>query len=151
MASETEREVFRAHREAQTRYTYFLLAAAGAAIALAVNQTQESALSLTQLPLAAAVLSWGLSFFFGCRNLGYVASTLFANLDLLRVESGNHPQVGYNPQMMAAARDGIREAIEINSKRANLLGHCQFRALVAGGVLYVLWHVVEMYMRTIRR
>ena len=119
MATEAELEVYRAHREAQTRYTYFLLAAAGAAIALAVNQTQSSSLSWSQFPLAAAVLSWALSFFFGCRHLGYVASTLFANPALLQVESGRHAQVGVHPEMVAAASAGIREAIQSNSKRAN--------------------------------
>jgi hypothetical protein len=150
MPNETEREVYRALREAQTRYTYFLLAAAGAAIALAVNQTQNRPLSWSQVPLAAAVLSWALSFFFGCRHLGYVASTLFANFELLRVESGRHSQVGEHPQMMAAASDGIRQAIQSNSEHANRLGHWQFRCLVAGGALYVAWHVLEMYVRTVR-
>jgi len=38
MTRDAELELFRALREVQNRYTYFLLAAAGAAIGLAVNQ-----------------------------------------------------------------------------------------------------------------
>ncbi len=60
--SETTLEVYRAFREAQNRYTYFLLAT-GAAIGLAVNQTMNAILARSQVPLAGAVLSWGLSFF----------------------------------------------------------------------------------------
>jgi hypothetical protein len=45
MATENLREVYRQLRMAQDKYTYFLLAAAGAAIALAVNQTQGAAIS----------------------------------------------------------------------------------------------------------
>ncbi len=145
--NEPEIEVYRALREAQGKYTYFLLAAVGAAIALAVNQTQGAAMAWSQLPLAAGVVSWGLSFFFGCRHLAYVSSTLYANAELLRVESGQHPETGTHPQMMAAASAGIRQAIESNSKRANRLGHLQFRFLVAGAVLYIVWHALEMYLR----
>ncbi len=147
MTSDNVREVFKAHREAQNKYTYFLLAAAAAAIAFAVNKTSAVALARSQAPLALAVLSWGLSFFAGTRHLAYVSSTLYANVDLLRVESGQHPEVGGDPQLIAAAGQGIRSAIEWNSERANRWAHWQFRLLVAGAVLYVAWHVLEMYLR----
>ncbi|MGH7812993.1 MAG: hypothetical protein ACREQI_03215 [Candidatus Binataceae bacterium] len=144
---ETERLLYSAFRDAQTRYTYFILTAAGAGIALAVNQTNSAALSWSQVPLAAAVLSWGLSFFFGCRHLGYANSTIFSNLELIKVKSGKHPEAGLNQQMVAAASAGIREAIDANSKAAMRYGTAQFRLLVAGGLLYVGWYVLEMYLR----
>lgn len=149
MADNNIREIYTQHRTAQDKYTYFLLAAAGAAIALAVNQTKGTSLSWSQLPLAIAVLCWGLSFFFGCRHLGYVSSTLFANADLLRVENGQHPLSGNNPQLMATASEGIRQAIESNSERANRLGHMQFRFLITGAVFYIAWHVIEMWLLSI--
>jgi hypothetical protein len=43
--SDAQNEVLRALREAQTKYAYFLLAAAGAGIALAVNQTRDMGLA----------------------------------------------------------------------------------------------------------
>ena len=147
--SEDTREVYRALREAQNKYTYFLLAAAGAAMALSVNQTQGVALAWSQVSLGAGVLSWGLSFFFGLRHLGYVTSTLYANAELLRVESGQHPEFGSNPQMMAAANQGIREAIKSKSDRAVRTGHLQFGFMIAGAVLYFLWHVLEMYLSSV--
>lgn len=147
MPDDVSHEVYRALREAQTRYTYFLLATAGAGIGLAVNQTQGLPLVTSQGPLGLAVLSWGLSFVFGCRHLAYVASTLYANLEFLRVESGQHPEVGQHPQRVAAASEGIRKAISSNVERANRLGHWQFWFLVGGAVLYVGWHVLEMYLQ----
>jgi hypothetical protein len=42
MPSEQQIEIYRQHRTAQDKYIYFLLAAAGAAIAFAVNQTQNA-------------------------------------------------------------------------------------------------------------
>jgi hypothetical protein len=61
--SDNHLEVYRALRESQTRYAYFLLAAAGAAIGLVVSQTQTATLQWAQIPLAIAVAMWGLSFF----------------------------------------------------------------------------------------
>ncbi len=147
MPTEAEIEIHRALREAQGKYTYFLLAAAGAAIALAVNQTQGLSLSWSQIPLGLAVTAWGLSFFCGCRRLGYVSSNLSANVELLRVESGQHPQFGNHPDRIAAASEGIRAAFEKNADSANRFGQWQFRFLIAGGVLYVAWHVWEMYLQ----
>ena len=148
MTSEAEKEVYRASRSAQDRYAYFLLAAAGAGIALAVNQTEGAVLAWAQLPLAVGVLSWGLSFYYGCRHLIYVTSTLLANAELLKVQGGKHPEVGSNLQIMAAASEGIRQAIEDNAAYTTRFALWQFRLLVAGAVFFVGWHVLEMYLRT---
>ena len=147
MSQETLHEIFRQYRTAEDKYTYFVLAAAGAGIALAVNRTASSAIALSQIPLGIAVLSWALSFFFGCRHVLYVNSNLYANFNLLKVEGGEHPEIGLSPQHQAAAAAGIREAMEDNSKRA--VGHArrQFIFLATGAVMYVAWHVIEMSLR----
>lgn len=148
MSSDQQIEVFRQLRTSQDKYVYILLAAAGAAIALAINQTQGAKLAWSQLPLAAGVLLWAMSFFFGCRHLAYVGSTLYANAELLRVEGGSHPEVGRHPQLMLAASEGIRQAIESNSNRANRFARWQFACLVLGAIAYLTWHVLEMWLRT---
>src|SRR5215204_717165 len=119
MADDNLLEVYRQLRLGQDKYTYFLLAAAGAAIGLAVNQTQGSALTWSQVPLGIAVLCWGLSFTFGCRHLVYVNANLYANAELMKVERGENPTVGQHPQMIGAAREGIQKAFDDNSDRAN--------------------------------
>jgi hypothetical protein len=35
-----------------------------------------------------------------------------------------------------------------NSSRASFFAELQFNMLFGGGVLYVAWHVLEMYLRT---
>jgi hypothetical protein len=150
MSDPNQVEIYRSLRSGQDKYAYFLLAAAGAAIALTVNQTQGAKLALSQLPLAAAVLSWALSFIFGCMHLQYVNSTLYANAGLLKVQSGEHPEVGTHPQLMSIASDGIRDAIENSSNSSAMYARWQFRLLVGGGVLFIVWHVTEMYLRAVR-
>jgi hypothetical protein len=147
VSQETLHEVFRQYRTAEDKYTYFLLAAAGAGIAFAVNRTSGSGILPSQIPLAAAVLSWAMSFFFGCRQVLYVKSNLFANFNLLQVESGEHPEIGHAQAHQQAAAEGIREAMKFNAKRAG--GHAtrQFTFLVLGAAMYVAWHVLDMSLR----
>ena len=143
-------EIFKTHRAAQEKYIYFLLAAAGAGIALIINQTHDSKLAWSMIPLGLAVLCWGLSFIFGCRHLNYVESILFANSDLLRVEAGMHPSMGMSRAHIAAVSEGIRTAIEESSNRAAVYARIQFRLLIAGALLFIAWHVTEMYLRATR-
>lgn len=143
--------LYSAHRTAQDKYAYFILAAAGAAIGFAITRTGEMPLAWSQVPLALAIVAWGLSFFFGCRYIAYVQSTLYANSELLRVREGRHPLAGINPQAIAAASAGITSAMESNNNRASFFADLQFNLLIGGGVLYVAWHVLEMYLRTLQR
>ena len=148
MPSDDQIEIYRQHRTAQEKYIYFLLAAVGAAIALALTHTQGAKLSWSQAPLGGAVLLWGLSFYFGCTHLRYVESTLYANATLLRVQAGEDPEIGTHPQMMAAASAGVRQAIEGNSNKARLYARLQFACFIAGSLAYIAWHVLEMWIRT---
>lgn len=68
-------EIYKATREGQDKYTYFLLAAAGAAIAFAVTQSQTATLTWSKIPLALAVLSWAFSFYAGCHQIRDVTNT----------------------------------------------------------------------------
>jgi len=148
MITDAEIEIHRALRESQNKHTYFLLAVVGAAIALVVNQTQGASLSWSQLPLAAAMLSWALSFLFGCLNRAYVSSGLRTNAGLFEVNTGRQKLAGTNPEAIQVARETLYEIFEDQSSKANRYANRQFRFLVVGAVLYVAWHVFEMYLRT---
>lgn len=149
MADDAMVELHGQLRTAQDKYTYFLLAAAASGIGLAANQTATRILAWSMIPLGLGVICWGLGFFFGCRHLQYVNSTLYANYELLRVQKGEHPDAGTHPRAIAAASEGIREAIQDNIKRASRLAWLQFDFLVLGAILYIAWHILEMALRTL--
>lgn len=148
MSDEDMRDLSKTFRTSQEKYMYFQLAVTGAAIAFALDQTNQSSLKPTHMLLGFAVLSWGISFFFGCIFLKYNMSTLYANVDFLKIKSGHHPDVGSDPQMIAAASEGVRQAIETNSDRAGKYWQWQFRLMIFGAIIYISWHVLEMYMRS---
>jgi hypothetical protein len=147
VADENMLEVFRQLHERQNKYTYFLLAAAGAGVAFALDQTRMADLQVSQIPIGVSVLCWGLSFWFGCTNIHYANATLYANHQLLRVRNGQHPRIRAHPEESEAAVEGIESAMESNSENANVNGHRQFRSLVLGAVFYIAWHVWGMYLR----
>jgi hypothetical protein len=144
MTTELTKHLSNQLAEAQAKYTYFLLAVAGSAIALVVQRTTGRSLSFNMIPLGLAVACWAGSFFAGCRNRAYFSSTLYANVALLQVKEGTHPDVPSYPDAIAPAAQGIREAAEQNSSMANFWGHLQFRLLVLGAICFLVWHVIEM-------
>ncbi len=74
LAGDPRREMTRFERDmvelkaAQEKYVYFLLAAAAAAIAYAMQRTNGVTLQAQDWALGIAVSCWALSFFGGCRN-----------------------------------------------------------------------------------
>ncbi|MDZ4818739.1 MAG: hypothetical protein SGJ20_07180 [Planctomycetota bacterium] len=146
MSNENSLELYRAHRTGQDKYDYFLLAVAGGAIALAVNQTQNATLAWSQIPLAVAVLSWGISFWSGCRRLYHVNTGLGANLELLLVQSGSR-DVGGGPERVRVIETALRDLMKDTGQRASTFFKWQFSLLVFGAVSFVGWHVLEMGLR----
>jgi hypothetical protein len=115
-------ELLEAHRSALARYSYFLLAAAGAAIGLAVNQTLNSKISTTETPLGLAVLSWGASFFFGCLQIEDQGETLRLNFLWLDVLSGQNSIIGHHPEAMKIAADDTLKHFDRLANRAARYG-----------------------------
>jgi len=138
----------KAHSDSQDKYTYFQLAAAGAAIGFAVQKTEGLPLSWWLLPVAAAALLWGFSFFFGCKNIDWVQRSMSANFDLLQLRQGSHPDQPPHPQILEAAVSGVSSALKGNTDRAGFYARWQFRCLVAGAVCFIAWRIVEMWRIT---
>jgi hypothetical protein len=138
------KEIRKVHQTGQDKYTYFLLAAAGAAIGFAVQKTEGLMLSWWLLPVATATVSWAGSFFAGCRNLYWVQASFSANFSLLELHNGSHSQQPQNPEQLAAAIRGVESALSHNANKAKLFGDWQFRLLIAGAVFFIAWRILEM-------
>ncbi len=130
--------------EAQAKYVYFLLAAAASGIALAVQQTAGDALDWRHTTLGVAVVCWAVSFFAGCKNRAFFHSTLYANAALAQLQDGSYLERLPHPKQVEAACEGVRQAANENSASANAWGKLQFRALVAGALFFLAWHVSQM-------
>jgi hypothetical protein len=147
MADDIETTIYNAHLEGRSKYVYFLLAAAGACIAFAVNQTQTAALAWSQIPLALAVLCWGTSFSFGCWHLQQVGGALYDNMDLIKVQRGKHRITGRDIGAINQISDMLRAGIQKSSSRSVLYYRWQFYMLIIGAVFFIAWHITSMYLR----
>jgi len=141
-------ELFRLHRAEQSKYVYFILAAAAGGIALAVRVTAEATLHWSLLPLGGAVLCWGLSFFHGCRNLQSVQEVTAKNALQLKMARGDDPLVGRDPSRRAVATQAMKEIIDQEIAATGRHYVRQFRYLVAGAVLFLGWHVLQIILRS---
>jgi hypothetical protein len=99
--------------------------------------------------LGLSVLCWGFSIFCGLRFIKYVISTLYANDAYFDIVNGKHEKVGNHPDNIAAATKGIKQAMAYNSDRAFILAKWQERLFYSGMVLFLAWHVLEMYLTRI--
>jgi hypothetical protein len=137
-------ELFRLHAESHDKYTYFLLASAGAAIGFAVQKTEGMALSWTLLPVAIATTLWLVSFLAGCIRISKVQTLIKANYTLLQLQHGSHSNQPSHPQELQAAISGTQKAFESLIKDAAFYMRLQFSALVVGVMFFVAWRVAEM-------
>ncbi|MFC5605216.1 hypothetical protein [Variovorax soli] len=141
-------ELHKLHTASQDKYTYFLLAASGASIGFAVQKTEGLPLSWWLISVGLAVVCWALSFWFGLRAVDRAQGILMANFDYLQLQQGSHPQQPGHPQLVGAAKQGVRQAMDRLSKESGSASAWQLRMLLAGAVFFIIWRVLEMYRVT---
>ncbi|WP_395444048.1 hypothetical protein [Caulobacter sp. UC70_42] len=145
MAGEAGLELRKTIRAHDDKFDYFLLAAAGASIAYAMNQVKGMALSWSQICLGVAVLSWGLSFYFGCERLAYVRGSLAINIQM--------NDAFHDKRFTLADRHFLRDKGEIAFNKADGMAavrrKLQYGLLIFGGISYICWQVNEMYWKAV--
>ena len=137
-------ELYRLHSDGQSKYVYFLLAAAGASMGYGLQQLDGLSLDRTNALGVIAVLFWLLSFFFGCKRITWVHSAIYANYSLLQLRQGVHPDQPPHPELTEAAIRGVRTAVETTTNKAARYTKLQFWSLAIGVLLFVGWRILQM-------
>ena len=132
----------------QSKYTYFLLAVAASCIALAVRSTADAAASWSLVPLLFAVVFWAYSFLRGLKFIECSQIATRANVDHLLFLQGEHPLAGMDLQKAKYGADQSWNRANELSTAASKHFTWQFRYLVAGGALYISWHILAIALRT---
>ena len=113
-------------RKSLTEYTYFMLAATGAAIAFALNQTNNQKFDNLLIPLLVALICWCVSFYCGTNLLKNYHLHLITNLGLHR----------------GAPFEG-RDLTKVE-RIMRFYGHYQFFLFLMGTVSYIGWKLISM-------
>ena len=150
MATDTDGvlELFRQHRDFNNRFIYFLLAVAASGVAFAIQKSENAALEWPLIPLGLAVVSFGLSFYFGISTLRKVGAALGGNYSLLQLKVGAHPGQPPAGEATEAAVKGTYRAIEESLNDAQKFSYRQIRLLFTGGIFFVVWHVLDLYLKS---
>ena len=132
-------------RSAKDKYTYFLLAVSASAIAFTITQTKTSLLSWVLLPLALSVISWGASFYFGCKCAQKFQLLLQDSAYLYESEGSMNNMPETEEQIIEILGESYSENL-VSTKTASKL---QFWFLISGGILFLIWHVTKIILRSI--
>ena len=132
-------------RQQQEKFVYYTIALSVAAIGFSITATKDQPLSCSHIFVALSILSWAFSVFFGFRFIKLTISTLFSNHVYIQILNGTNPEVGNNINMIKAASEGVKSAMESNSRNANKSLTIQEILFYLGIVFYLVWHVIEMY------
>jgi hypothetical protein len=131
-------------RTARDKHTYFLLAASASAIAFAITQTKSLGVSWSQIPLALAVLLWGLSFYFGCKCARHTQALHQDSAYIHETEGGMENMPETKEEVMEMLSDSYSNNLSLTQSSDNL----QFYFLIFGGVSFIAWHAIEMVLRS---
>ncbi len=145
MTGEVSVELKKALRAHDDKFDYFLLAAAGASIAYALNQAKGLALSWSQICLGVAIFSWGLSFYFGCERLSFTRQSLWVNVVLNDALTENR----WHPNDRAALRERGEEIFNKVDDKSGLRSKLQYGLVIFGALAYVAWQINEMYWKAV--
>ncbi|MCB1937550.1 MAG: hypothetical protein KDF59_16605 [Nitrosomonas sp.] len=157
MAQQSALELHKLAAETTAKYIYFLLATSGAAIAYSVELADPSKLSWSLLLLVLALLSWGVSFYAGCRSLQFNISVHNLSFEARQVtENIETGQKKLEPQYFNELREGqedyvhvINKALNAHETKASSYLILQFRLFITGVVLFVLWRATEFIINAV--
>lgn len=136
----------KAHIASQEKYSYFLLAAAGAAIAFCLQKIENLSPSWWISPVLIALLCWIMSFIFGCKNIVYHQSILRTEIYTSRINEAPEDELS-NDQKRQSISNHVKKMDEKLEKYA-FYTKWQFLFLIAGGTALSSSYIIDMIRRS---
>ena len=78
----------------------------------------------------------------------YVISTLYANNAYFNIIQGRYEEIENHPLKIEAGTSGVKQVMQTNSERTSSYLKWQERLFYSGIVLFLAWHIIEMYQVT---
>lgn len=134
--------------EKQDKYTHLLLALTASAVAFSVQKTESARFTWSIIPMGLALLAWGFSFYFGCKNLIHTLSSMTATHSLLQLVKGVHPKQPKEGQEQMIAMEVAHDVISEKVEKAHWFGVWQYKLLIIGAGFFLIWHILGIWLRT---
>jgi|GEM_PF-2673522 len=117
------------HSDELNKYTYFILAVTGTAIAYALKALEEKQPSYSLIFICISICLWAISFGFGIRGLNKFREYLVLNTKCLLAD--------------LSAQDMVQKLDPLN-RQIGFSNSCQFIFLITGSLCYMLFHATEL-------
>ena len=138
MSDELRNKLVGELKEIQSKYTYFLMAAAGASLGFGVQKLEGQAPGqFLWLGLSGMAL-WMLSFAFGCMVIASLQGLVVTNIDLVA-------------KVRKSDLDGaiaVDTRSRLQMRRFECYHLCQLVTLAAGAVIFAAWRVLLIFHPT---
>ncbi|WP_299244144.1 hypothetical protein [uncultured Aquimarina sp.] len=118
-----------------TRFHQFIITVNGALIAYSLKQIEDQVLSFSIIPLTIAIILWSLGFYFGIKSIKRLISMRI-------VDAFNSKQI--NPEIKEIGNEKFKELGDLANKNDKRM----FWFLYAGGIAYIVWQFIKMYLKT---
>jgi hypothetical protein len=145
---EEQLEIQRQYSRQLEKYIYYLIALCVTAIGFSVHITIGLPLSYSQIPLGIAVLSWALSVFCGLRQISLGLNILYLNNAFFDIIQGFSEISGSHPEKIEIGKKALTNFMSKDYRKASKFGKWQDRLFFLGMILFIIWHLVEMYLKT---
>lgn len=130
------------HIKGQAQFAYFQLGVAASAIAFAVHETKDQALSDTPWPIWLGTALWAVSFAVGCIGMQARQSGIVANMRYLELTRGVVPE-RLDPALQRAFAEA-KDTTQADLDRPVTRFRWQQWTLFAGALAYIAGHVMHM-------
>lgn len=118
----------------QEKYTYYIMAITVGCVAFSVNLTKDNSLSPELIPLAIAVLFWGISFYYGITSIQNKEVHIALSLEDWKLYSKGL----FTPQ-------SIIDDLDMRTLKGRKYRKYQNLSLFVGIIFFLIWHVLHMY------
>tara|TARA_R110002072_G_scaffold7503_2_gene40965 strand:- start:763030 stop:763476 length:447 start_codon:yes stop_codon:yes gene_type:complete len=142
-------EIKKEHRTQTQKLVYYLIALCVTAIGFSVTQTTGQKLMISQIPLRFAVTCWAFSVFFGLRFLNHNLNIFYDNNLYFDILKGHIPEFNRSTSHQHYAAELVLEKINKAIKKHQYHQFTQELLFYVGIVAFLIWHVLNMYSKTI--
>lgn len=139
-----QNEIQNQYRAQQEKYLYYIIALSVAAIGFSIHITLGQKLMYSHILLGLSIICWAASCHFGINSILYAINHLGQN-DLLF--SASQGVFGSDPSTKMKARDIITARMDDLASKIHESGKWQLRLFYFGGIIFIIWHVLEMYLK----
>lgn len=129
------------------KFIYYMIALGVTAIGFSVLRTADEPLKFGQIPLGLAIMSWLLSIHFGFLNIVRTLTVLRSNIAFLYIKAGINPLDGTKMPDIDNPTDIIEKSIKKSNEKTSLYFNKQRATLYSGIIFFIIWHLLEMYLR----